>query len=253
MKTTAIINLKGGVAKTITAINMSHILAKKHGKRVLLVDNDKQGNTSKFFNIHSYDKPSVADVLTIKGYQIKDAIRPTQYAGLDVLPANMNLLTANKQILMDMSWMQQTRLRKALEQVAGEYDYCIIDNAPDLNMGVINALAACNDVIIPIKVDRFAFDGLSQLIEQINDIKDHNPYVRIAGCLITMFDRTSINTQGEKKLKGLEWVPVFSTVIRKTTIVDQTTFEGRPLMDYAPSCTAAIDYVSLVGDYLKLQ
>jgi len=251
MKTISVINLKGGVGKTITAINFAYILAEKHGRRVLLVDNDKQGNSSKFFNLHSYDAPSIADVLTIKGYQITDAIQNTQYEGLDILPANMNLLTANKQILMDMSWMQQTRLKNALEQVAGEYDYCIIDNAPDLNMSVINALVACDDVIIPIKVDRFAFDGLAQLIEQINDMKDHNPGIRVAGCIITMYDRTCVNVQGEKQLKGLEWVPVFLTVIRKTTTVDQTTFEGRRLLDYAPDSTATIDYIAVVDEYLK--
>jgi len=251
MKTTSINNLKGGVAKSITAINIAHILNAKHGRRVLLVDNDMQGNVSKFFNLHDEEAPSITDVLTVKGYQITDAIRHTSYDGLDIIPANMHLSAADKQILMDVSWMQQTRLKKALEQVADIYDYCIIDNAPSLSMSGINALVACDDVIIPIKIDRFTFDGLNQLLSAIKDLQEHNPRLRVAGCLITMFDRTSVNMQGEEYLKSVNGLPVFSTVIRKTTKVDQTTFEGRPLLDYAPRSTATIDYIALVEEILK--
>ena len=110
MRVICIINLKGGVAKTISAINIAYELAERHGMRVLLIDNDKQGNTSKFFRVHSYDAPSVADVLTVKGYNIRDAILPTDHYRLRILPANMNLLRADKEILLDISRPQQTRL-----------------------------------------------------------------------------------------------------------------------------------------------
>lgn len=251
MKTISIINLKGGVAKTISAINIAHILTDVYKSRVLLIDNDKQGNTSKFFNLHSYDLPSISDVLTVKDYSMTKAIRHTSYKCLDVLPANMLLLKANKEILLDMSWMQQTRLRKALNTITGSYDYCVIDNAPDLNMSVINALVASDDVLIPIKIDKFAFDGLEILIDQIDGMKEFNPNLRIAGCFVTMFSRNTVNTDGAQALQERQGIYTFKTVIRKTVKVDETTFIGSPLLAYSKNCTAAKDYAALVEEYLS--
>lgn len=250
MKIISIINLKGGVAKTISSINLAYILMAKHGVKVLLIDNDKQGNTSKFFDLHSYEEPSLADVLTIKEYSISKAIRKTQYNGLDILPANMMLLRANKEILMDVSRPQQTRLRKALMSIASEYDYVVIDNAPDINMSVINALVASDDVLIPIKVDKFAFDGLEILTEQIDEVKEFNPSLRIAGCFITMFKKNKVNIQGEEYLKNNLGIPVFNTFIRSTVKVDETTFVGLPLITYSKDSTATKDYIALVNEYL---
>ena len=250
MKIISIINLKGGVAKTISAVNIAYVLAAVHGQRVLLVDNDKQGNSSKFFGVHSYDVPSISEVLTVKGFSIEEAIRETEYQGLHVLPANMCLLRANKEILMDTSRPQQTRLAKAMHQVEDQYDYVVIDNAPDLNMSVINGLVACDDVIIPIKVDKFAFDGLEQLLEQIEDTREFNPRIRVAGGFVTMYMHNGVNTQGVDYLQNNPGLPMFKTVIRKTVKVDETTFTGKPLLEYAKNCTASRDYVDLVAEYL---
>jgi len=252
MKTISIINLKGGVAKTISAINIACILATVHGKKVLLIDNDKQGNTSKFFNVHSYDEPSISEVLTIKGFETYKAIKSTRYSGLDVMPANMLLLRANKEILLDVSRPQQTRLQKALRSIEGQYDYCVIDNAPDINMSVMNALVASDDVLVPIKVDKFSFDGLEQLIEQIDDVKEFNEKLKFRGCFITMYKRNNVNLQGLEWLKSNEQYPLFKTIIRNTVKVDETTFSGQSLQEYAKNSTAAKDYVALVNEYLKM-
>lgn len=249
MKVISIINLKGGVGKTISAINIAYILAALHGKKVLLIDNDKQGNTSKFFDLHDYDQPSISEVLTIRDFPLSDAVRATEFDGLDVLPANMNLLRANKEVLMDVSRPQQTRLSKAL-RVHGGYDFVVIDNAPDLDMGVINGLVACNDVLIPVKVDKFAFDGLDILREQIDYVREFNDNIRIAGCFVTMFGRSKVNAQGVEYLSEETDLPMFKTVIRKTVTVDETTFEGKPLQVYAKKSTAAEDYAALVEEYL---
>lgn len=251
MKVISIINLKGGVAKTVSAINIAYILMAEHGARVLIIDNDKQGNTSKFFGLYNYEMDSLSDVLTIKDYPILNVIHNTKYDGLDLLPANMTLLRANKEILLDVSRPQQTRLRKALQSVACDYDFVVIDNAPDLNMSVINALVASQDVIIPIKIDKFAFDGLDILTEQIEEVKEFNPDIRIAGCLITMFQSNTVNRQGEEYLRTNLGLPVFKTVIRKTVRVDETTFTGIPLLEYAKKSTAAKDYIALVDEYLS--
>ena len=252
MKTISIINLKGGVAKTISAANIAHILAIVHGKHVLLVDNDKQGNVTKFFGLHGYDNPTIAELLTERDADINEIITPTQYPTLDVIPANMTLLKANMEILLDPRRPQQTRLRAALRGVAGNYDYCVIDCAPDLNISTINALVAADEVIIPIKIDKFAFDGLAELIEQINNTrKDFNPSIILRGCLITSFQNNEVNRQGEAWLRAHPEYPVFNTRIRRTEKVDESTFANAPIIEYSRRSGAARDYLAFVVEYLN--
>ena len=201
MKTISIINLKGGVAKTLSAVNMAHILAAVHNKRVLLVDNDKQGNASKMFGLHSYEKKSVADILTEKAPALDEIIAPTRYENLDLIPANMNLLRANLAVMVDNTRQRETRFKKAFRAISGDYDFCIIDNAPDINISTINALVASDDVLIPIKIDKFAFDGLAELREQIDNTReDLNPALCLRGCFVTCFQRNAVNAQGEEWL-----------------------------------------------------
>lgn len=252
MRTISIINLKGGVAKTVSAINIAHILVAVHGKRVLLIDNDKQGNTSKFFGLYNPDSNyGLSELLTVRELDVDNVIQQTDYEGLDIITSNMNLLRANKEILMDVSRPQQTRLRKKLEQVKGRYDYVIIDNAPDLNMTVVNALVASDDVLVPIKIDQFSFDGLEQIVEQIDDVIEFNSDIRFVGCFVTMYQRSSVNQQGADLLKQ-QGYPMFTTRIRKTVKVDEMTFTGKPLLEYAKRSTACIDYVALVNEYLNM-
>ncbi|MEG0260648.1 MAG: ParA family protein [Lysinibacillus sp.] len=250
MKTISIINLKGGVAKTVSSINIAYTLVKEHGKRVLLIDNDKQGNTSKFFQLYNYEHDGIAELLTDKSLDVDNVIQKTAYEGLDIITANMNLLRANKEILLDVSRPQQTRLRKKLEKVQDQYDYCVIDNAPGIDMSVINALVASDDVLVPVKIDKFAFDGLEQLVEQVEDVSDFNSDITFRGCFITMYQRNGVNTQGSEYLTSSDY-PVFRTHIRKTVKVDETTFAGKPLLDYRKS-TAGADYVDLVNEYLEM-
>lgn len=251
MKTISIINLKGGVAKTLTAGSMAHVLAVFHNKRVLLVDNDKQGNTSKAFGVHSYDEKSISDILTARRIDPHEAIKKTRYENIDVMPANMTLIRANLEVMMDSTRPQQTRLRATLDHVAGEYDYCIIDNAPDINISTINALVASDDVIIPIKIDEYAFDGLLELKEQIENTRDDlNPCLRLAGCLITCFQRTDADRQGEEWLKSQPQYPVFDTHIRYSEKVTESTFAKTPIVEYSRRSGAAMDYIAFVREYL---
>lgn len=253
MKTISIINLKGGVAKTISAVNIAHILAVVHGKRVLLVDNDKQGNASKMFGLHNYDAPSIAEIMTERHPNLDEIIAPTAYPNLDVIPANMNLLRANLQVLLDSSRPQQTRIRSALKGVAERYDYCIIDNAPDINISTINALVASDDVMIPVKIDKFAFDGLAELKEQIDNTREElNPNISLKGCFVTCYQRNEVNKQGEEWIQSQSAFPVFQTHIRKTEKVDESTFASAPIIEYSRRCGAATDYLALVTEYLKM-
>lgn len=252
MKTISIINLKGGVAKTISAANIAHILAVEHGKRVLLVDNDKQGNASKLFGVHSYDAPSIADVLT-QNRMALDVIVNTRYKDLSLIPANMNLLRANREVLLDSTRPQQTRLRAALKPLKALCDYCIIDCAPDINISTINALVAADYVFIPIKIDNFAFDGLSELKEQIENVQeDFNPEIKFR-CFVTCYQNNEVNRQGEEWLKERRnEYPLFNTHIRRTVKIDESTFASKPILDYSKRCGAACDYMSLVNEILDV-
>lgn len=152
MRTIAIINLKGGVAKTTSSINIAYILSTK-GKRVLLVDNDKQGDCSRGMNRRTQEGAGIDKIMVDKKPDMASLIQKTDYENLDVITANLNLLTANMEVTMDRVRPQQTRLKNALQQVKDNYDYCVIDNAPDINVSVINALTAADDVLIPVEVD----------------------------------------------------------------------------------------------------
>jgi chromosome partitioning protein len=252
VKITSIINLKGGVAKTLTATSMAHILATKHNKHVLLIDNDKQGNTSKAFGVHSYDEKSVSDILTARRINPQEVIKKTAYGNIDVMPANMTLIRANLEVMMDSTRPQQTRLRDALGAIAGNYDYCLVDNAPDINISTINALVASNDVIIPIKIDEYAFDGLAELKEQIENTRDDlNPRLQLAGCLITCFQRTEADRQGEEWLRKQPGYRVFETHIRYSEKVTESTFAKTPIVEYSRRSGAATDYIAFVCEYLR--
>lgn len=252
MKIISIINLKGGVAKTISSVNMAHILATVHNKRVLIIDNDKQGNASKMFGMHSYEHKGTEALMIEKDLNMEEVIRKTDYENLDIVCANMNLLKANLEVVLDQSRVQQTRFRKALNQVKDKYDYCIIDNAPDINISTINALVASKDVLIPVKIDDFAFDGLKEIKEQIEATKeDLNQNLNLKGCFITQFMKNEVNLQGKEYLNLQDEYPVFKTHIRRTEKIDESTFAKMPIVEYSRRCGAARDYLELVSEYLE--
>lgn len=250
MKTIAVINMKGGCAKTTTTVNMAHILAKDYGKRVLVIDNDKQGNLSKACGVWSYDNPSLADILT-GAAGVAEVIQTTQNPLLNAIPANMHLLTANLMVIKDEDREQATILKDELQEVANAYDYCIIDCPPDINISVINALVAADEVIIPIKIDGYAFDGMDELEEQINNAKQLNPRLKLRGCLVTMFYNRDVCRQGEAWLQNQRY-PVFKTHIRRTEKADEVTFTNESLMEYSPRSGAARDYKAFVKEYLEV-
>ena len=250
MKTIAIINMKGGCAKTTTTVNMAHILAKDYGKKVLVIDNDKQGNLSKACGVWSYDSLSLADILTGEA-GITEVIQTTQNPLLNAVPANMHLLTANLMVIKDEDREQATILKNQLEEVADTYDYCIIDCPPDINISVINALVAADEVIIPIKIDGYVFDGMDELEEQINNAKQLNPKLKLRGCLVTMFYNRDVCRQGEEWLQNQRY-PVFKTHIRRTEKADEVTFTNESLMEYSPRSGAARDYKAFVKEYLEV-
>lgn len=250
MQTISIISLKGGVAKTTTAVNMAYILAEVHQKKVLVIDNDKQGNASKAFDRYdTEDKNTIARAMLERNFDVSEIIKGTNYKNIDIITANMDLLEANLRTVVDTGRQQQTRLKKTL--AALDYDFCIIDNAPDINMSIINALVMTNDVIMPIFMDQYSFDGLNILLEQIAQVQeDFNETLNFAGCLVTQYQNNDVNNLNIEKLKA-RGLPIYAQKIRRTEKkVSESTFEKKPLVEYSVRCGAAQDYKKFVVEYL---
>lgn len=227
---------------------MAYELMHNRDCRVLLIDCDKQGNTSKFMKCHDYDKKSLSDVLLGTAGVMEVSVR-TKFALIDVVPANMSLLKADRQVLLDTTKPQQSRVREALEQVRDQYTYCVIDCAPDINISVINALVASDDVIIPVTIDKFAFDGIREILEQIRDVKKYyNPKLEFIGCLVTQYKKSELCDEGIKLLEDF-CGRVLETKISWTQVVSRSTFAGEPISVHSPRCGAAGGYKNLAAEY----
>jgi chromosome partitioning protein len=245
MKTISIANFKGGVAKTISAANIAHILAERHGARVLLIDNDPQGNLSRLFNLYDYDSYSIADAI-MTDTSPDDVIAATAYELLDLIPANLTLI---------QTWahsIELTAYRDFLAQVADRYDYCIIDNAPTAGHYLTRALAASDTVLIPVTLDQFALDGLAELIEQINNVAElPQCNVKIAGAFITNYQATNAQRAGADWLRANATIPVFATFIRRSAKVTETTITKLPIIKHSPRSNPAKDYAALVDEIVN--
>lgn len=238
MKKIAIINLKGGVAKTTTAANFAANLT-KNGCRVLLIDCDKQGNLTRLLRCLT-DGFTLTDVLLGK-CSAEKAIIKTAYENLDIIPADINLLEANQQITAP------DYMAKALQGL--DYDYCIFDCAPNIDMITLNVLACANEVIVPVKQDGFAEDGIRDILTQLDNIRAINPDIVFRGCLITISaggcwadELSTILTQKYK---------AFRTIIPYTQKVPESTVQRRLLAEYSPRCGAAKAYKHFTKEYLE--
>ncbi len=250
MKTICIMNLKGGVGKTVTACNIAAILAADHGKRVLLIDADHQGNTSRFFGADQ-DAVTIRDVLSGQSPYWSKAVQHTAYKELDIIPADMTLAELDA-FLSDPVINGLYRLLSLIQVLRADnaYDYVIIDMPPAFSFAARAALVAADEVIVPIKLDAFSVDGMAELIRQINTMGKVNSALTLAGVLITMWRNVDVVNQAEKILRG-SGVPVFETTIRRTDIVDESTFQREPLVVYSPRSAACVDYRRLTAEYLE--
>lgn len=245
----AVINLKGGVGKSVTTCNLAAQLAAEQYS-VLVVDVDKQGNTSKFFKRCDYEQPSLAEVLLGSAWA-SDAIVDTSLPCVDLLPADMRMLKANRNILMDVTEPQQYRLRDALRKVAANYCYCLMDCPPDLDMGSINALCAADWVIIPVDCDEWACDGMAEILDQIARVQMYyNPHLKILGVLLTKYRNTKY-ADGVITHLAQMGVPLLHTAIRYTVRVSEAKSAHLPLRAYKQNCTAALDYADLAREIVE--
>lgn len=250
MKTIAIVNLKGGVGKTTTAVNLAAILATEYGKRVLLIDADHQGNASTFYRATA-DRCSLADLFEGTVTFADDLIEQTIYRGLDIIPADMSLaaLDLDGSLPRDMALGAISGLRDTLVE-DDLYDYIVIDCPPAFSIASISAIAAADDIIVPVKPGMFEIGGMCELTEQIISVRRANKAVRIAGCLLTMWHNSDVVRQGETWLRDNCPVPVFQTHIRRTDKVDESTYACEPVCEWSPTSAASKDYQAFVREYL---
>lgn len=250
MKTIAIINLKGGVGKSVTACNLAAELAQAH-KSVLVVDLDKQANTTKFFERLDYEASIVGDILTNDVPDPAEVVTRTDFLGISLLPCNMRMLRANQRVLMDTTEPQQTRLRMALDRLDGQYGVALLDCPPDLDMGSINALCAADWAIIPVDCDEWAVDGLDEILAQMDKIRMHyNPRLQLMGVLLTKYQPTKYARAVAEEI-NLRELPLMHSVIRYTVRVKEAKAAHKPLREYNRGCTAANDYRDLGKEVLQ--
>lgn len=250
MKTIAIMNNKGGVGKTVTAINLADILVRDYRKRVVLADCDGQMNLTRFF-LPEFDLENsctVADVLTgtHEPYWRENLVelRP----GLELLPGSTALydldLLAIRDGLRDTHALK--RFREAVYE-DGETDYFIFDCPPGYTLSSVSALLAADQVVVPLVIDGFSIHGMMDMKAQLGSLQRAAP--EIAGVLVLQFRNSEVVKQGVELIRQME-LPMFRTAIRRTEKIPESTFEGQPIVLYSPGSAAAQDYRRWVREYL---
>lgn len=249
-KIIAIANQKGGVGKTTTAINLAASLATLE-RPTLLIDADPQANSSSGLGVNVSEVETSIYECIINGLDPREAIYTTDIAGLDVLPAHIDLVGAE----VEMLGLEQREycLKKLLEGLRGEYDYILIDCSPSLGLITVNALVAAQSVIVPVQCEYFALEGISQLLNTIRIIKQKlNENLQIEGFLLTMFDgRLRLANQIYDEMKRHFQELVFKTVIVRNVKLSEAPSHGMPAVLYDADSKGALCYLNLAKEILK--
>ena len=249
-KVMAIINQKGGVGKSTTAINLSAALGEL-GKQVLLVDLDPQGISSSGLGIEkSQVHNCVYDVL-LNDVAIEDVIIPDVGEGLDLVPATINLAGAEVELVSEMA--RENRLKDAVGSLRGKYDYVFIDCPPSLGLLTVNALVAADKLLIPIQCEFYALEGVTKLLDSMKRVKTRlNPTLDIFGVLLTMYDgRTTLSRQVVEEVRSYFGKTVFTTLIPRTVKLSEAPSFGQPITQYDPSGKGAQSYVNLAKEVVQ--
>ncbi len=248
-KIIAIINQKGGVGKSTTAINLSAALGEL-GRQVLLVDLDPQGNASSGLGIEkNLVKNCVYDVL-INDVPVEQAIIPDVCQGLDVLPATINLAGAEVELVTEMA--RENRLKDALGRLRGRYDFIFVDCPPSLGLLTVNALVAADKLLIPIQCEFYALEGVTKLLDSMKRVKTRlNPALDIYGVLLTMYDgRTTLSKQVAEEVRSYFGRIVFNSMIPRTVKLSEAPSFGLPITQYDPTGKGAQSYVDLAKEVI---
>ena len=249
-KIVAFLNQKGGVGKTTTCVNMAGYLAQM-GKKVLLLDIDPQGNASSNLGIEKDSKPKTIYNVIVDDNTIDEVIMPTKLENLDLIPSDVDLAGAEIE-LVQMNNREKV-VRNILKKVVNNYDYICIDCPPSLGLITVNALTACDSVLIPIQCEYFALEGLSQLMYTIKLVKKHlNENIDVEGVVLTMKDnRSNLGQSVAQDITKYFGKKVYKTIIPRNIRLAEAPSFGEPICVYDPKCTGAIAYRTLTEEFLK--
>jgi chromosome partitioning protein len=252
MRTYAIVNRKGGVGKTTTAVELAYILATSCGYRVLLIDADSQANATWQTLNQRMEDDGLSALLRGEECYYTNLLYRTDIETLDVMPASRDLGRLDLEYLVgavkpDFHVLQ--RLRAAIEEDSG-YDFCVIDCPPYYSVSCVNAIGASSGIIIPTNTDNNSVMGVNEVVEELETLREICPDLRILGCLVTDWHRCDIDEDAVAYLHDRCHVPVFDTVIRRSDKVRESSWEMQPLQVGHPFSAAARSYRAFVSELL---
>jgi chromosome partitioning protein len=253
MQTIAIANQKGGCGKTTTAVNLAAAMAEL-GKKVLLLDMDMQAHATIGVGVDPETvTKSTYDIMVDPNTPAIQAITRTKLPSLDIMPSN--ILLSGLDVELAHKPAREYVLKRKLEGLYSRYDYCVIDCAPSLSLLTLNALAASDYVIVPVQTQYYALEGLKQLLETLDIVRNRfNSRLSILGVLLTFYEsRTLLSRDVEQQMRDYFKDKVFKTVIHRTVRLAEAPSAGQPVITYDPGCKGADEYRALAREVCDVE
>ena len=251
-KTISVINQKGGVGKTTTAVNLSAAVGAM-GKKVLLVDIDPQGNSTSGYGINKREIQNSTYDMLINSVKASQAVIKTKFKNVDLLPSDINL--AGAEVEMIGINRRESLVKMALAEIWDAYDFIFLDCPPSLGLITINALCASDTFLVPIQCEYYALEGLAQLMATVRQIKRlYNPQLELEGVLLTMYvGRLNLTAQVADEVKRFFPKKVYSSAIPRNVRLSEAPSFGEPVMYYDRSSKGAVAYENFAKEFLKKQ